>query len=148
MDLSVDVMQQIEELSLAVDKYSCYPGELLNIYTRFTCPAQINGELQVILPRVMAIDSFVLPEGVSDDAVSLVEREQELIVLLPMQNNFSAGTAYEVQIKARVNTFYIDQFLLIRSVLLGNDKETRGAESLQIIVYSKGKYLQYLPEIY
>ena len=147
MDLSV-VVEQTNELSLAVDRYNCYPGEQLTLYLRFTCPEGAGGEVQIILPRVMSIEKFCLPEGVSDQSLSLVEREQELIVILPMQSSFQPCSVYDMEIRARVNTFYIDQYLLIRSSLLNSDKQLIYSASLQVTVYSKGKYLKYLPEIY
>jgi phage tail-like protein len=147
MDLSLS-LQETDQLSLVVDRYNCYPGELLTFSIRFVCPLSPAGELQLILPRVMVIESFDLPEGVSDQSVSVIEREQELIISVPLATHFNQNNVYQIKIRARANTFYINQFLLVRSVLLGDDKQTLASEALQVAVFGKGKYISYLPEIY
>jgi hypothetical protein len=60
MDLALTT-QETDQLSLVVDRYNCYPGELLTFSMRFVCPQPSAGELQFILPRVMAIESISLP---------------------------------------------------------------------------------------
>jgi len=147
MDLSLTALQT-DQLSLVVDRYNCYPGELLSFALRFICPQPAAGELQFILPRVMKIESFKLPEGVSEQILSLIEREQELILTVPLHTFFVQNQVYEINIKARVNTFYFDQYLLIRSSLLGAEKQPLASEGLQVAVFGNGKYLKYLPEIY
>jgi len=147
MDLS-QTSQETDLLSLVVDRYNCYPGELLTFDIRFTCLQPPGGELQFILPRVMKIEGFDLPEGVPDNVLSLVEREQELILALPLKAFFNPDQVYEIKIKVRVNTFYIDQYLLTRSVLMDGENHPRAAEEIQVAVYGKGSYLKFLPEIY
>jgi phage tail-like protein len=139
---------EIDELSLTVDRYNCYPGELLTISTRFICPPDAMGELQIILPRVMNVESLDLPAGVSDEIMSVLEREQELILLFPLKTYFKEEQAYEIKVRARVNTFYIDQYLSLRSDLLNGKKQKLASEELEVVVFGKGKYLKYLPEIY
>jgi len=147
MDLSLTA-QQMDLLSLVVDRYNCFPGELLTFDLRFICPQPPMGELQFILPRVMKIESFDLPTGVSDQILSLVEREQELILTVPLKAYFEQNQVYQIKIRVRVNTFYFNQYLLIRSLLMDGGKQILASEDLQVAVYGKGNYLKYLPEIY
>jgi phage tail-like protein len=80
--------------------------------------------------------------------MSLIEREQELILSIPLKTYFTANQVYEIKIRVRVNTFYIDQYLLIRTLLMGEEKQILATEELQVAIYGKGSYLKYLPEIY
>jgi phage tail-like protein len=147
MDLSATALQT-DTLSLIVDRYNCYPGELLTLSIRFTCPQDAAAKLLLILPRVMNVESFDLPAGVPEQTLSLVERDQELILTLPLHTYFNPEQVYEIRFRARVNTFYIDQFLLVRTDLLDGNNQTLASEALQVAVFSKGKYLRFLPEIY
>jgi phage tail-like protein len=148
MDLSITA-QQMDQLSLVVDRYNCYPGELLTFHLRFVVPGTPGAVVQFIIPRVMAIESYDLPEGIPDQVLSLIERDEELILTIPLRSHFIPGKVYDFKIRVRVNTFYFDHFLLIRSLLQEEgDKQTLASEALQVAVFSKGKYLRYLPEIY
>ena len=147
MDLSLTT-HQIDQLSLAVDRYNCYPGEILNFYLRLVFPDKPDLKVQFIIPHVMAIESYDLPQGIPDQILSLIERDQELILTIPMDSHFVHNQEYVFKIRARVNSFYINHFLLVRSELLDGDNQTLANEALQVAVLGKGKYLKYLPEIY
>jgi phage tail-like protein len=65
-----------------------------------------------------------------------------------LKTYFTQNQVYEIKIRARVNTFYFDQYLLIRSALVDETLQTRSSEALQVAVFGNGKYIKYLPEIY
>jgi len=137
-----------ETLALAVDAHNRYPGELATFFIRFTAPEQKDVSLQFAMPKVMEIESHELPAEIPHNLPSVVELEQDLIFLLPLGKHFMAGQTYEISMRVRINTFYFNQYLVTEARLVGDDGITYDVESLQVAVYGKGKYLQYLPELY
>ena len=135
-------------LSLAVDAYNRYPGELATFFIRFTVPSEAGAILQFALPKQVKVDSYQLPEGIPSTLPSVVEVGQDLIVRIPLDKNFIPGQTYEILTRVRLTTLYIDQILLTETSLVTEDGKTIATESVQLAVYGKGKYLQNLPEIY
>jgi phage tail-like protein len=148
MNESVPYMDTSELLSLAVDYYNRYPGEQVTFYLRFSVPEQPKTVLQFTMPSVMQVESYQLPTGTPPDLPSMVEVNQEHIILIPLDEHFVVGQLYEIQIKVRIHTFSINQFLITDSSLVTDDQQILAAETLQIAVFGKGKYLRFLPEIY
>ena len=71
-----------------------------------------------------------------------------MIVYIPLNEEFVVGQEYIVTVHSRINTFYIDQYLIIQATLLNKDTEPVHTEELNVAVIGKGAYLHYLPEIY
>jgi phage tail-like protein len=137
-----------ENLALAVDAYNRYPGELATFFLRFTVPEQEGITLQFAMPKVMQVESYELPEGIPSTLPSVVAIDQDFIVRIPLEEHFNAGETYNIVTRVRVNTFNFDQYLITEARLVGEDGTIYAAESVQVAVYGKGKYLQYLPELY
>lgn len=140
---------QIDQLSLAADYYNRYPGELVTLHLRFIVPDQPGVVLQLEMPRVMQAEMYALPPGVPQTLPSVAETGPDLLVLIPLNGHFFAGQQYDIQIGARLQTFHVDQHLLVEARLAIPEQAVSLAEaSLRLTVFGKGKYLQYLPEIY
>lgn len=138
-----------ETLALAADSLNRYPGELATFHLRFSVPDQPAGvTLQLAMPKVMQIESLELPEGVPGTLPSVAEVDQDLIVLIPLGEHFTPGQTCSVVARARLNTFYADQHLLTEASLVREDGSIDATETVRLAVYGKGKYLQYLPELY
>ncbi|RLD08039.1 MAG: hypothetical protein DRI56_05985 [Chloroflexota bacterium] len=137
-----------EKLSLAVDYYNRYPGELVTYYLRFTVPEQTGVALQFAMPHVMAVESYQFPPDIPINLPAVLEAEQELVIRIPLDEYFISGQSYEVEIKARINTFYMDQYLITESSLVTDEAQTIASETVQVAVFGKGKYLRNLPDIY
>jgi phage tail-like protein len=137
-----------ENLALAVDAYNRYPGELTTFFLRFTVPEQEGITLQFAMPKVMQVESYELPEGIPSTLPSVVAIDQDFIALIPLSEHFTAGETYNIVTRVRINTFYFDQYLITEARLVGEDGTIHAAESVQVAVYGKGKYLEYLPELY
>jgi phage tail-like protein len=135
-------------LMLAADNYNRYPGELAKLYLHFVIPDQTGITLQVAMPKVMRPEIYHLPPGVPTTLPSVVEHDQDLIILIPLEDHFTRGIAYDVEISLRINTFYADQRLEIESSLVTDDASLLDSASINITVRGKGEYLKYLPEIY
>ncbi len=133
---------------LAVDFYNRYPGEALTIFLRFTAPDLPNAKVQLSLPKVMVVESYEVSPSSSVLQPAVIEAEQELIVYIPLNEEFVVGQEYIVTVHSRINTFYIDQYLIIQATLLNKDTEPVHTEELNVAVIGKGAYLHYLPEIY
>ena len=148
MNETVTRLETSEKLSLVVDYYNRYPGELVTYYLRFTVPEQPGVTLQFAMPRVMVVESYQLPSGVPANLPSVIEADQELVILIPLDEHFAAGQSYEIKVKARINTFYMDQYLITESRLVTDDAQIISSEAVQVAVFGKGKHLRHLPDIY
>ncbi|MCG2783897.1 MAG: phage tail protein [Anaerolineae bacterium] len=137
------------ELLLAADHLNRYPGELVTLHLRFRVPEQPGVVLQLAMPRVMQAEMYDLPPGVPHTLPSVAEAGTDLLVLIPLADYFAVGEMYEIQIGARLKTFYANQHLLVDARLVLPDEALTLAEaSLRLTVFGKAKYLQFLPEIY
>jgi phage tail-like protein len=135
-------------LSIAADYYNRYPGELLTISLRFVVPEAPGAKLQFAMPRVMKVESYEFSPAQIHIQPSIAESDQDLLVLIPLGSEFSPGQEYQVVVKARLNTFYIDQYIIIQASLLDANTDVLMDEELRVAVLGKGGYLKYLPEIY
>ena len=125
---------------LAADNYNRYPGELVTLYLRFIAPAQPGVTLQIAMPRVMQAESYRLPDGVPVALPSVIEHDDEVIILIPLSRHFTAGQTYDLEIGARLNTFYANQYLEIETRLVTEDAAQLDSASLRLTVFGKGKY--------
>ena len=135
-------------LALAVDAYNRYPGELATFYLRFTVPKKNGATLQFAMPKSLKVESYELPEGIPDTLPSVVEVDQDMVVLIPLDKHFNKGQTYNIVARVRINTFYFDQYLITEASLVAADGALLASESIQVAVFGKGKYLKNLPEIY
>ena len=135
-------------LALAADAYNRYPGELATFYLRFTVPKKSGATLQFAMPKSLKVESYLLPDGIPTTLPSVVEVDQDMIVLIPLDKHFSKGQTYNIVARVHINTFYINQYLITEASLVAADGAILAAESVQVAVYGKGKYLKNLPEIY
>jgi phage tail-like protein len=135
-------------LSLALDHYNRYPGEILKLFVQFAISEPKKAVLQISIPRVMVVEAQHLPEGVPLSTLSSVEGQDELILLVQLGDYFHPGQDYIIEVDTRVKTFYLNHFLLIDASLLGEDEKLLSRETVQLAIQGKGGYLQYLPEIY
>jgi phage tail-like protein len=143
----MDLFQSTPQLSLASGQYNHYPGEMAALYLHFLVPDQPS-TLQLALPKVMEISAYVLPEGIPYTLPSIVEAEEDIILVIPLEEPFQSGTEYEVKVQVLIDTFHFDQYLLAEARLIGDDAQTLALEAVRIAVHAKGKYLKYLPELY
>jgi phage tail-like protein len=138
-----------ELLMFAADSYNRYPGELVTLHLRFQTPEQPGVVLQLAMPRVMQAEMYDLPPGVPSTLPSVAEAGEDVLVLIPLSEHFTPGQQYDIRIGARLQTFYVNQHLLVDARLVTPaDAVTLAEASLRLTVFGKGKYLQYLPEIY
>jgi phage tail-like protein len=148
MDPSGLMTEVPAQVSLVASAYNRYPGEQLTLYLRFSPPEAPGAAVQLIMPHVLSVDSYELPEGVAQSVPSLVEGIDDLIFDLPLDGNFQPGKLYDVAIKTTIHTFYFNQFLLIEARLTAAEAHLLASEEIQIAVHEKGRYLKYLPELY
>jgi phage tail-like protein len=148
MDPSGMTTEISAQIALAASAYNRYPGEELTLHLRFTPPGEPGAVVQLVLPHVLKVDSFDLPDGVSQMVPSLILNDQVLIFELPLEKHFQPGQVYEVAVHTTINTFRFDQFLIIEASVLANDAAKLACEEIQVAVHEKGHYLKYLPEIY
>lgn len=142
-------LEETSLLAIAADHYNRYPGELVTLHLHFTVPEQKGAVLQIAMPRVMQAEMYGLPPGVPSTLPSVAETGADLLVLIPLADYFTPGQQYEIKIGARLQTFYANQHLLVEaSLVLPADGATLAESSLRLRIFGKGKYLQYLPEIY
>jgi phage tail-like protein len=147
MELLSTAPESMAQLSLAAADYNRYPGETVTLYLRFTVPVE-GGSLQLALPKVMVIQSYVLPDGIPLSLPRVVEDEEDLVLTIALTDPFQTGQAYELEVRVLINTFYFNQYLLAEARLLDHTMQTQALESIRIAVHAKGKYLQHLPELY
>lgn len=136
------------QVALAADRYNRYPGEHCTYYLRFTVPDDPTAALQLALPHNMTVESYTLPPGVPPNIPSVIEADQNLIISIPLGKYFSTGESYDISVRVLIDTLYMDHYLIADAAIVGGDAQVMESESLQIAVYSHGKYLEYLPDIY
>ena len=138
-----------ESLSLAVDQQNRYSGEAVTYYIRFQVPDEKGAALQLSLPKVVEVEGYHLPVGISQDLPAILEREQEQVIRIPLGTGFTRGDWYQVDVQVRIrSTLPINQYLLAEAVLVSASAKMLASESIQIAVFGKSKALQHLPEIY
>jgi phage tail-like protein len=141
-------LENSDQLSLAVDHYNRYPGESATFYLRFTVPETSNAILHFSLPRTMEVESYAFPPGIPTTIPSLIEDDQNLIIAIPLAEHFTDGQSYEISVITRLDTFYIDHFLIAEAMIFTGEAELHTTASIQVAVYGHGKYQQYLPDFY
>lgn len=142
------VVSKTADLTLAVDRYNRYPGELVIIFVRFTAPGMVDAKLQIAMPRVMKIEAYETSSSQSVSLPTVIEVDQDLVVSIPLSAEFSTGREYLVTLHARINSIYFDHFLTVQASLVDAKANVLNSESVRIAVYGKGDYLKYLPELY
>ena len=101
------------------------------------------------MPEVMEVESYELPGGIPLSLPRVAKIDQDLVVLIPLKKeHFTPGQTYDIVARVRINTFYFDQYLVTEARLVGDDGTIYAEESIQVAIHGKGKYLQYLPELY
>ena len=101
--------------------------------------------LHLCLPRVTSIVSYDLPDEIPISIPSIIEGDQELILNIPLKKYFKAGKEYEIKVRVDINSFSFDQYLITEAKLLDASGQILELESVQVAVFSKGKFLQFLP---
>ena len=142
------IAKQSLQLCLAADHYNRYPGELVTFFLQFVAPEGAGTALQFALPRVLKVESYDLPAGIPLSLPAVTEVDQDLVVLIPLEKYFTAGQQYAITVRVRINSFYFDHYLLAEAKLLGAEPDPIAMESVQVAVLGKGKYLEFLPEMY
>lgn len=135
-------------VSIAADRYNCYPGETLKLFIRFIRPDQPGAELQVHLPHILKIEEYELPAGMPASKLFLVEGNQEITLSLKLDDFSIPGESYDLTILASISTFFRDQYLLCEADLSDRDGRLLSGEEIQIAVVNRSKYMEHLPEIY
>lgn len=135
-------------LQIAADQYNRYPGELVTLYLQFRAPQVAGASLQLAMPQVASAETYALPPGVPSTLPVVAGAGADVVVLIPLDTYFTPGEVYEIAVGIRLRTFYADQHLLIEARLLDASANTFAETGLRLTVFGKGKYLQYLPEIY
>ncbi len=135
-------------LCLAADFYNRYPGEQVAFFLQFTAPEQAGAALQFAIPRVLKVESYELPEGIPISLPAVSEVNQDLVVQIPLDKYFKAGQRYEIVVRVLINSFYFDHHIQAEARLLGVDMEPISMESVKVTVWGRGKYLEFLPELY
>lgn len=135
-------------LHIAADHYNRYPGELVTLYLQFRAPQVAGARLQLTMPQVASAETYALPPGVPSTLPVVAGSGADVVVLIPLDTYFAPGQVYEIAVGIRLRTFYADQHLLIEARLLDDSANTLAEAGLRLTVFGKGKYLQYLPEIY
>ena len=142
------VSQTPVQLHLAVDRYNCYPNEQVSLYLLLVPSQDKNNICQLSLPDVVEIEGYHLPAGLSETALSITELDQERILRIPVDKISKADANYEIKVDVRIKTYEIDQYLLCEAQLFDSDLNILAYESIQLAVFSRGKYMNHLPEIY
>ncbi|MBI9043731.1 MAG: hypothetical protein JEZ06_04550 [Anaerolineaceae bacterium] len=145
----IEAVQEIPaQISLAVDRYNCYPGEKVTFYLQFTVSQAEGAVVQFSIPRVMEVLSYELPENFPREVPLVIEQPQELILSIALGDYCQIGETYEISVTVKVETFHLNQYLLTESKIIDSNDKIISSESTQIVAYAKGKYLKHLPDIY
>jgi phage tail-like protein len=137
-----------QSLSLAADFYNRYPGEQVMFFLQFTAPEQAGASLQFAIPRVLKIQAYELPEGIPASLPAVSEVDQDLVVLIPLEKYFQPGRQYEIVVRVLMDSLYSDHHVQAEARLLGADMETISVQCVQVTVRGRGRYLEFLPELY
>ena len=148
MDNEHLLSQTPAQLRLAVDRNNCYPNEQVSLYLLLVPSQDKDVVCQLSLPDVMEIEGYHLPAGLSETALSITEFEQERILRIPVDKVSKAAVNFEIKVDVRIKTYEIDQYLLCEAKLFDSDLNYLASEAIQLAVFSRGRYMNHLPEIY
>lgn len=148
MSVAAGAIETPTQLCLAADYYNRYPGELMTFYLQFVVPEHAGAVLQFALPRVLKVESYDLPSGIPTSLPVVTEVDQDLVVMISLDHYFKASQQYEIQVRVRINSFYFDHYLLAEAKVLDAALSCIATEAVQVAVLGKGRYLEYLPELY
>jgi len=136
-------------VSHVADSCHRHPGELVTFFTRL----EARRPLADLTLRVTVPNGLVLGDYQADPAlnrlVPYVEITKEGRVLVwQLTHPMPAGTSYEFQAQARVAPANWKINFESQAVATTPGREVMAAESATISIEPKGRYLQYLPELY
>jgi phage tail-like protein len=144
----------VEELGPAtvahvVDFYNRYPGEVVKFYTRVEVREPLSDlTLRISLPEGLVLDDYRAPPEL-DGLMPLTEVDPGVNYLVwSLEEELPAGTRHEFQAAARLTPTSWDGNLPSRAEVSSREHGMLAAETVSIAVWTKGRYLRYLPSLY
>lgn len=144
-----------QNLTLALDRYVCYPMETVTLFARLTVPRLNHALINLKLPQMTEMLSIGL-SGVENCDLSVLNSGDEGSVLtVPLYKYLQAGESAELRMQVRLHSLELDHYINFSAWLSDADSDSEApgvipvsASRITLAVKAHATYLRYLPEIY
>jgi phage tail-like protein len=139
-------------VSHVADFYRRYPGETFKLHTRVDVHAHIPGlSVQISLPTSTDTGSYRASAAHGDALPDLVLADDSRYIIWTVERHLEPGDRFDYEVELTVQP--TQQNLMLRSVALARPggmlaDSARVSETVDVAVFAKGRYLQFLPRLY
>jgi phage tail-like protein len=134
------------------DHYRRYPGESVTLHSRVEVLAPVRGfRLTIGLPEGLTPGEYRASPSHGERLPELVTVGEARFLVWTLERVLQPGERFEYELEATVTPTGHDLRLESRAVVTARPADPRGAEaaeSVEIAVLAKGRYLRYLPALY
>jgi phage tail-like protein len=133
------------------DRFRCYIGDPLTLYTRVEARDAVPGfTLQISLPPEFTVGQYSASANQGGSLPDLVFANDLRYLVWRVDRMVDAGERFEYELHATVNHAAQDFTVESTAMVLAGSNGTRRqiSESVEIAVRAKSHYLQYLPALY
>jgi phage tail-like protein len=131
------------------DHHLRYPGEVVTFYTRLTANEALSDlTIRISIPESLEPGDYRMPIERADSPPRVQVDSYGHYLVWTLAGDVTPGTRYEYQVEARLLPVARDLVLESEAVLSNSAFEILARESTAIDVRARGRYLQYLPELY
>lgn len=138
-------------VSHVADFYRRYPGEPLTFHTRVDVLDTLPGfTVQVSIPNEATPGEYAASGNQNGHLPQLVFAGDNRYLVWTVERTASAGERFEYQLHTTVAPTQTDLALESTALVISGsgDNRMQAAESVEVAVIAKGRYLKYLPALY
>lgn len=133
------------------DRYRCYIGDSLTLYTRVDARDSLPGfTLQIGLPSGITLGEYSASANHTGTVPDLVLTDDSRYLVWRVDRAVNAGERFEYELHGTVNhapeDFALESTALVTAGSNGNRRQA--SETAEIAVKAKSRYLKYLPALY
>lgn len=141
--------QAVATVAHAVDRYHCYPGEAVILYSKIDVQEHLDDLiLTVSVPESLRIDSYGLTPDIWGAGASVLVEDGICLVRWHIEEELPAGTRFECYIQTAAEPTRQDLWIESRAELTQDGVVVFAEETVRLAIRAKGSYLKYLPELY
>ena len=146
--------QRLATVAHVADFTHRYPGELVTFFTCVDVQKSLSDlTLRVSLPKELELDGHQAPPEMAGIAPHVEVGHGEAspranYLVWSFKGRLPAGTRYEYQTRARIAHMRQDASLESLATVTNSEHGILAEETMTVSVWTKGRYLRHLPEIY
>ena len=140
---------------LALDRYTCYSMESVELTVRVRLETPMRTLLCVHLPQKTEIEDIHM-DGVDDNSLSVYTTVFDgKLLVIPLANYLDPGGSSDIHIRVKLQTISLNHYLSFCAWMeaeipdaSGFFTEPSGSRSIDLAVKSNADYMRFLPEVY